>query len=78
MDNYATKSGLKNAAGVDTSQFSKEADLASLKSDVDKLVIGKLETTHADLSNLSNAVEKEVVKKTSYNELVKKVNAFLD
>ena len=48
--------------------------LSSLKSKVDKLDIGKLETTPVDLSKLSDAVKNEVVKKTEYNELVKKVN----
>ena len=28
--NYATKSNLKNAAGVDTSKFAKKVDLANL------------------------------------------------
>ena len=35
----------------------------------------KLETTRFDLSKLSNVVKNEVVKKTEYHELVKKVNA---
>ena len=39
---YATKSNLKNATGVDTSDFAKKADLASLKSDIDALDIDKL------------------------------------
>ena len=42
MPNYATKFDLKNAAGVHTSKFAKKADLASLKSDIDKLDIDKL------------------------------------
>ena len=46
-----------------------------MKSEVDKLDIGKLETTPVDLSKLSYIIEKEAVKKTEYNELVKKVNA---
>ena len=41
---------------------------------MDKLDIGKLETTPVDLSKLSDAVKNEVLKKTEYNELVKKVN----
>ena len=41
-----------------------------------KLDIGKLKTTPVDLSNLSNKVKKnDVIKKTEYDELVKKVNA---
>ena len=43
------------------------------KSRVDKSDIEKLETTPADLSNLNDVVN-EVVKKTEYNELVKRVN----
>ena len=34
--NYATKSISKSAAGVDTSKLAKKANLASLKSDVEK------------------------------------------
>ena len=41
LSNYATKEFLKNAAGVDTSDFAKKTDLANLKSDVDKLYIDK-------------------------------------
>ena len=37
LPNYATKADLKNAIGVDTSDFAKRTDLANLKSDVDKL-----------------------------------------
>ena len=46
-----------------------------MKSEVDKLDTGKLETTPVDLSKLSYIIEKEAVQKTEYNELVKKVNA---
>ena len=35
--NNATKADLKNATGVDTSKFAKKVDLASLKSNVEKL-----------------------------------------
>ena len=48
------------------------SNLSSLKSKVDKLEIGKLETTPADLSKLSNIVKNDVVKRTEYNKLVKK------
>ena len=48
--------------------------LNSLKSKVDKIDIAKLETTPVDLSKLSNVVKNDVVKKTKYNDLVKKVN----
>ena len=39
LSNYATKAELKNATGVDTSKLARGVDLASLKSNVDKLVI---------------------------------------
>ena len=42
-----------------------------MKSKVDKLDIGKLETTPV---NLSKVVRNDIIKKTKYNELVKKVN----
>ena len=45
--------------------------LRNLKSKVDKLDIGKLETTPVDLSN---AVKNGFVKETESNESVKKVN----
>ena len=40
------------------------SDLSGLKHKIDKLDIGKLETTPVDLSKLSDAVKSEVVKKT--------------
>ena len=55
--------------------FTEPYDLASLKSKIDKLDIGKLETTPLDLSKPSDLVKNEVVKKTKYDELVKKINA---
>ena len=42
LSNYATKTDLKNATGIDTSTFAKKVDLASLKSNIDKLDIDKL------------------------------------
>ena len=42
LSNYATKTDLKNATGVDASSFDKKADLGNLKSNVDKLDIDKL------------------------------------
>ena len=42
LTNYPTKVDLKNATGVDTSDFPKKTDLGSLKYDVDKLDIDKL------------------------------------
>ena len=48
--------------------------MASLKTEVDKLHIGKLATVPVALSKLSNAVKNDVVKKTVYDQLVTKVN----
>ena len=62
LSNYATKLDLKNATSIDTSVFIGNIDLASLKSYIVKLDIDKLETIPADLSKLSNAVEKKVLK----------------
>ena len=50
-----------------------QSGLIYLKSRVDKLGIGKLETTPVHLSNLSDTVKYEVVKKIEYNKLVKKL-----
>ena len=50
MSNYATKTDLKNATGVDTSRFAKKVDLANLKSNVDKLDTDKLKNVPTDLS----------------------------
>ena len=42
LSNYATKADLENATFVDTSKFAKKIDLASLKSNTDKLDIDRL------------------------------------
>ena len=56
------------------SSFALETNLASLKTEVDKLDIDKLVTAPADLSKLSDVVKDDVVKKTVYDKLVSKVN----
>ena len=60
---YTTKADLKKVTGVDTSKFAKKVDLASLKSEIDKLDIGKLETTPADSERLNDVVDKKLLKK---------------
>ena len=55
LSNYATKADLKNATGVDTSKFAKKVDLASLKSNVDKLDTDKLKNIP---TNLKSKVDK--------------------
>ena len=49
--NCATKTDLKNLKGVGTSKFAKKFDLASLKSNVDKLDIDKSKNVPTDLGN---------------------------
>ena len=58
LSNYATKAYLKNEIGVDTLTFAKKVDLASLKSEVDKLDIDKLEKVPTSLSSLKSKAEK--------------------
>ena len=42
LSNYATKTDLKNVSYVDMNSFAVKSNLASLKTEVDKLDIGKL------------------------------------
>ena len=49
-------------------------NLSNLKTKVDKLDVDKLVIFHVDLSKLSDVVRNDVVQKTEYNELVKKLN----
>ena len=63
LSNCATKADLKNLTGVDTSKFAKNGDLASLKSEVDKLDIDKLEKLPTVLNSLKNKVDKLDVNK---------------
>ena len=64
LSNYVTKTHLKNAVGVDTSSFTKKADLANLKSDVDKLNIDKLKNVPSVLSSLRSKVDELNVDKS--------------
>ena len=72
LSNYATKTDLKNVTHVDTSSFALKTNLASLKTEVDKLDIDKLAPVPVDLSKLSDVVKN--VKKTVYDKLAAKVN----
>ena len=58
MSNYGTKTDLKSETGVDTSSFAIKIDLASLKSNVDKLNIDKLKNVPTNLNNLKSKVDK--------------------
>ena len=57
LSNYATKTDLKNATGIDTSSFAKKVDLANLKSDVNELDIDKLKHIPTNLGNLKNKAD---------------------
>ena len=74
LSNYANKPDLKNVSYVDVSSFALKSNLASLKTEVDKLDIDKLIPVPNDLARLSNVVKDDVVKKTVYDKLVAKVN----
>ena len=63
LSNYATKADIKNVSHVDTSSFALKANLASLKTEVDKLDIDKLVPVPVDLSKLSDVIKNDVVKK---------------
>ena len=56
LSNYRTKPDLINVKA-------KKIDLASLKSNVDKLDIDKLVPLAADLVKLSNVIKNDVIKK---------------
>ena len=74
LSNYAIKTDLKNVTHVDVSSFASKTNLASLKTEVDKLDADKLVPVPNDLAKLSNVVKNDVVKKTEYNKLVTKTN----
>ena len=74
LPNYATKTDLKNISHIDVSSYALKSNLASLKTEEDKLDINKLTSVPIDLAKLSNVVKNDVVKKTEYNKLVNKVN----
>ena len=63
LSNYATKTDLKNVTHVDTSNFALKTNLASLKTEVDKLDIDKLAPVSVDLSKLSDVIKNYVIKK---------------
>ena len=74
LSNYATKTDIKNISHVDTSSFALKSNLASLKTEVDKLDIDKLVPVPVDLNKLSDVVKNDVVKKAVYDKLAAKVN----
>ena len=67
LSNYATKDDVKNITHVDVSSYATKSNLATLKTEVDKIDIKKLKTVQDDLAKLSNVVKNEVVKKTDFS-----------
>ena len=74
LSNYATKADIKNISHVDTSKFALKSNLASLKTEVDKLDIDKLIPVPVDLSKLSDVVKNDDGKKAVYDKVVEKAN----
>ena len=62
---------------VDVSSFVSKTNLASLKTEVDKIDADKLKTVLVDLAKLSNVVKNDIVKKTEYNNLKTKVESIV-
>ena len=74
LSNYATKADLKTVTHVDTSRFALKTNLASIKTEVDKLNIDKLALVFVDLNKLSVVVENDIINKAVYDKLGTKVN----
>ena len=73
LSNYVTKAHVKNILHVNTLSSALKTNLATLKTEVDKLDIDKLVPVPVDLSKLSDLVKNDV-KKDVCNKLVAKVN----
>ena len=63
ISNYETKTDLKNLTHVDTSNFALKTNLASLKTEVDKLDVDKLVSVPFYLSKLSELLKMMLFKK---------------
>ena len=66
---------MKQILKIDTSSFALKSNLASLKTELDKLDTDKLVPVPVDLSKLSEVVKIDIVKKTAYDKLVAKVSS---
>ena len=58
LSNCATKTDLKNTTGIDTWAFAEKADLASLKSNINKLDTDKLKNFPTNLSTLKSKLDR--------------------
>ena len=75
LSNYAIKTDLKNVTHVDVRSFASKTNLASLKTEFDKIDADKLKTIPVDLAKSSNVVKNDCVNKTEYNSLKTKVDS---
>ena len=64
---------IKNITHIDTSGFALKTNLASLKTEIDKLDIDKLAPVPVDLGKLSDVVKNDVIKKTTYNAKISEI-----
>ena len=62
LSNYARKTDVKN---IDTSSFALKSNLASFKTEVDKLDVDKLKLLPTNFSNLKSKVDKLVIDKVT-------------
>ena len=73
--NYETKADLKNTTGIDISKLAAQSDLASLKSEVDKIDVEKLKNFPADLNDLQSKVDKlNIVKLAAFPDDLSKLS----
>ena len=70
QSNYATKSDLKNATGIDTAKSAENADLANLKSNIDKLGIDKIKTVPSVLHTLKSKADELGIRKLETTRLI--------
>ena len=70
----ATKKDLEGITHVDTNGFALKTSISALKTEVDKLVIPKLDTLPTDVAKSSNKVANDLVEKTDFNHLKTKVD----
>ena len=63
LSNYATNTDIKNISHIHNSSFALKSNLASLKTEVDKLDINKLVPVPVDLSKLNDVVKMKLLKK---------------
>ena len=63
-----------NVTHVDTASFALKTNLASLKTEVDKINIDNLVPVPVVLSELSDVIKNDVVEEDVYDKLVAKVN----